>query len=82
MKKNNKAEIIGFIFMVIGAFLWISEDRFPIEILTEIYPVGQFVLWTGVLIWALGYMKKEREAKLAKEAMKAAKEKRKSETQK
>ncbi len=67
MKKTNKAENIGFIILVIGAFLWISEDKFPIEALDAIYPFGQGILWIGVLIWALGYMKKEREA-MAKKA--------------
>lgn len=62
MKKYNKAEIIGFILLVLGAFFWFSEERFPIEVLSPIYPIGQFVLWIGLLIWALGYMKKEKAA--------------------
>lgn len=62
MKKKNKAEIIGFILLLIGAFFWFSEGSFPIEALAPIYPFGQFMLWTGLLIWALGYMQKEKAA--------------------
>lgn len=62
MQKKNKLEVIGFILMLIGGLFWLSEDMFPIEALGFLYPIAQILLWVGVVIWALGYMKKEKKA--------------------
>ena len=59
MHKYNKAEIIGFVLLVIGTILWVSEEYFAIETLSFINKIGQMVFWVGLLIWALGYMKRE-----------------------
>jgi hypothetical protein len=59
MEKNNKLEIFGFGLMVIGVLFWISEKYYFIETLNSVYDWFNIILPIGLLIWALGYMKKE-----------------------
>ena len=66
MNGTNKIEIIGFTLLVIGTFLWFSADVYFIVPLSEFYPYGQIVFWFGLLIWAIGYMLKEKKAKMDK----------------
>lgn len=61
MNKYNKIEIFGFILLLIGAISWMADSYLEIIALKDYYFLGQFLLWTGLLIWALGYMKREKE---------------------
>lgn len=60
MKKHNKLEIIGFIIILIGTILWVSESSLRFDFLTPFYVYGQIMFWIGMLIWSLGYMQKEK----------------------
>jgi len=59
MEKNNKVEIFGFGLMVIGGLFLLSEKYYFIEELSSVYDWSDIILAIGLLIWALGYMKKE-----------------------
>jgi predicted tellurium resistance membrane protein TerC len=60
MEKYNKLEIIGFVLLVIGGFFWLSEEFFVIESLSSFYSYLKILFWLGLLIWAIGYMPKEK----------------------
>lgn len=60
MKKYNKLELIGFIILVIGTIIWVSEASLRLDLLTPFYAYGQIMFWIGMLIWSFGYMQQEK----------------------
>jgi len=62
MSKYNKLEIIGAIlFSITGS--WIGLEFFTeIQIFAEFVDIANIVFFFGILIWALGYNRKERAA--------------------
>lgn len=67
MKKYNKLEIIGFVILIIGFILYITSQYIEIKIISENEKNFQLAIPVGLLIWALGYMKKEKEQKETKQ---------------
>ena len=67
MKKYNKLEIIGFGILIIGFILYIASPHIEMKIISENEKNFQLAIPVGLLIWALGYMKKEKEQKETKQ---------------
>lgn len=63
MKNYNIVERIGLLTLVLGSFVFLSENFFRIELLDSVYRYGGMLFSIGAAIWAFGYMKKKREAK-------------------
>lgn len=63
MSKYNKLELIGFSMLFVGAIFWVSEQYFLIESLETIYRIAQIVFWFGLLLWALGNMRRVNAGK-------------------
>jgi len=63
MKKYNKLEIIGFVILMIGFILYIASPHIDIKDIYGNEKIFQIVIPIGLLIWALGHMKKEKEQK-------------------
>ncbi|MGO4919162.1 hypothetical protein [Maribacter spongiicola] len=64
MEKKNTLEIIGFTLIIIGGLFFISKKYFVIEALSSVYESIDIILPLGLFIWAIGYMKKEKENKV------------------
>lgn len=64
MEKKNTLEIIGFTLIIIGALFFISKNYYVIETLSSVYESIDIILPLGLFIWAIGYMKKEKENKV------------------
>ena len=63
MKKTNLAEKIGFVIIILGVIFMVLNDKVennPIQFITK-----EYLLFNsgGLLIWALGYMKRESDQK-------------------
>ncbi|WP_405412644.1 hypothetical protein [Maribacter sp. Asnod1-A12] len=64
MKKPNKAVYIALVIVIIGLiFQFMEMGFFGEDPIPEITQYNQLFFWTGILIWALGYMKQETAKK-------------------
>lgn len=60
MKKPNTAVYIALVIVIIGLIFQFMEMRvFGEDPIPEITQYNQLFFWTGILVWALGYMKQE-----------------------
>ena len=67
MKKTNLAEKIGFAIIILGVIFLILNDVWENNPFPNITKNYLFVNSLGLLIWALGYMKRENRQKPKKE---------------
>tara|TARA_R110002050_G_scaffold109796_3_gene221147 strand:- start:18908 stop:19105 length:198 start_codon:yes stop_codon:yes gene_type:complete len=63
MKNFSLLERIGLLILVLGSFVFLSDNFFRIEILDSLYRYSSMLFSLGAAIWAIGYMKKKKEAK-------------------
>ena len=61
MKKQNKLEIIGITMLTIGGVLFLIDKFLNMAFLNSVMEFREIILYTGLLIWALGLMQKESQ---------------------
>lgn len=67
MKKYNWAEWIGFVFILIGFTMMLLQDSWEDNSFGGILENNLLFSSIGLLIWALGYMKRQAKEKKEKE---------------
>lgn len=60
MKKLNKLETIGIIILTIGGILFLIDKFLKIDFLNSVMEFREIILYSGLGIWALGLMQKEK----------------------
>lgn len=64
MKKPNTAVYIALAIVIIGLIFQVMEmGVFGKDPIPEITKYNQLFFWTGIAVWALGYMKQEDKKK-------------------
>jgi len=66
MKNTNWAEKIGLALIIIGFLCMIMNRIVFDELILQITGKYQIFYWSGLCIWALGYMKSEVDRKKQK----------------
>lgn len=59
MKKTNWGEKIGLLLIIFGFFCMIINGRISNSLITQVVEKYQLFYWSGLAIWALGYLKNE-----------------------
>lgn len=67
MKNTNWAERIGFTLIIIGFLCMIMNRMVHNELILQITEKYQMFYWSGLCIWALGYIKSESDKKKQKD---------------
>ncbi|WP_369049393.1 hypothetical protein [Tenacibaculum sp. UWU-22] len=67
MKNTNWAERIGFILIIIGFAFMILNDKWESNPMPKIMGEYMLVGSVGLLVWALGHMKRQADEKKEKE---------------
>lgn len=63
MKKTNHSEKLGFSLILLGFICMLVEGLFEAKLLSKVAAQYQIFYWLGLIIWALGYMKRKGDKK-------------------